>query len=202
MRTFKQGVADWVTVRIEDATGAGITGVVYNSGSLAVKIAKAGAAAVTKTLAAPDWVEEANGYYWIKLTAGDLDTVGMLSLIWIYAGAEAALDARVSQNLEDDTYQRVADLGNDTASIIENQADAFLELARLRALLHDNIYIDQQFFTTIAGKQCLTSARLRAYDTKANADAHGATGLLYTYLQEATYDGSGNCTSYKLTRDA
>jgi hypothetical protein len=92
---YRQNVADWITVRIEDAAGDGVTGIAYDDASLAVKVAKAGAASVTKTLTAVDWVAQSDGYYWVKLLAADLDTVGAADLIVIYDGIAFAFPFRV-----------------------------------------------------------------------------------------------------------
>lgn len=70
-------------------------------------------------------------------------------------------------------------------------------VARILALSYDNIHEDSQ---TYDGDGRLTSARFRAYDTAAHALAGGVTGLLYTYTIGATYDGSGHCTKFTMTR--
>ena len=68
-------------------------------------------------------------------------------------------------------------------------------LDRIAGLLHDNVYVD----TIVATNGPATSARVRIYDSAANAATHGATGLLYTYTMSATYTGAV-LTSYSLVR--
>lgn len=84
-------------------------------------------------------------------------------------------------------------------SSLELKVDSLIaSVARVLALSYDNINEDQQAYD---GGKRLTSARARAYDTAANALAGGLTGLLYTYAIAAAYDGSGNCTSFTMTRN-
>ena len=68
-------------------------------------------------------------------------------------------------------------------------------------MLHEIAVIDTQVWTTISGRTVLTSARLRTYDSKANAQAAGATGLLATYTMTATYDANGLQTNFELVLD-
>lgn len=61
-------------------------------------------------------------------------------------------------------------------------------LGIIKGLLHDNGVLDQEVYGhTFEGQKYLTSARLRTYDTKANAQAAGATGLIDTYTLTGTY---------------
>lgn len=244
---YSQSVADWACVRIEDSAGAGITGIAWNAAGLAFKLAKSGLAAATKTLSsASDWVEQANGYYWVALTSGDLDTVGPCMLIVIYNGTELAVPFRVYVNDLDQIGTRTQNIKTKTDTLPATPADEATLLAvkaktdnlpanpasqtnldvavstrlaaasytapdnatvaaikaatdRLLGLVHDNAVMDQQVYD---GDGRLTGARLRCYNSKANADAAGATGLLFTYLITATYGGGGELTSYKVTRDA
>ena len=46
----------------------------------------------------------------------------------------------------------------------------------------------------------MLTARLRIYDSKTNAQAHGATGLVATYSVTATYDVNGLDT-YLMVKD-
>src|SRR5574343_121413 len=225
MLPLKQSVADWITARIEGADGVGVTGLVYNSAGLSLRLAKAGAAAATKTLGATDWVEQSNGYYWTKMSASDLDTVGPGTLIVIYAGSEVAVPFRVSANLVDDVATTATGVKVKTDNLPANPASQTnLDVAvstrlaaasytapdnasiatilantvRLLGLTHDNVYIDQHAFD---GDGNLTGARLRCYDSKTNADTHDVTGLQGTYLVTATYVNKLQ-TSFKMTRDA
>lgn len=165
---FKLSTPDWCTVRLEDAFGVGVTGVAYNSGLLAFKIAKNGAAATTKTLAsAAEWQEQSNGFYWVKLTAPDLDTLGAGSLIPIYNSIEQmAVPFRVNTG----------------------------DLDKVLGLNDHNTVRDQMVYSGTD----LTSARIRSYDTAANATSAGATGLLQTWTMTATYSSPGVLSTYKI----
>ena len=62
-------------------------------------------------------------------------------------------------------------------------------------LVNRHIYIDTTVFD---GDGNMTSARVRIYDSAANATTHGAGGLLYTLTVTATYSG-GNLSTYLAT---
>lgn len=68
---------------------------------------------------------------------------------------------------------------------------------RALGLMNENTYIDNTVFNGPGGE--LTAMRIRCYDSKANADAHGATGLVATYLVEAVYLAVGQVQTYKMT---
>lgn len=76
-------------------------------------------------------------------------------------------------------------------------------IARLLGLAHENAVVDQQ---TYNGDGLLTSARLRVYDSAANAAAAFSivpaaynTGLKFIYQVQATYS-TGDLASYMITR--
>jgi len=57
-----------------------VTGIVF--GAVTVKLKKFGDVAfATKTMTAPDWVELGNGYYTLKLSPTDMDTVGTIAIL-------------------------------------------------------------------------------------------------------------------------
>lgn len=68
-------------------------------------------------------------------------------------------------------------------------------LVKAVGLLHENSVMDQTSYSS--GK--LTGARIRLYDSKANALLATNTGKLYEYQVAATYVG-GNLTTYTVTR--
>lgn len=68
------------------------------------------------------------------------------------------------------------------------------QLTRALGLMHENSVIDQTVFD---GSNNLTAARMRTYDSKAHAQAAGATGLVATYTITATYTGS-NVSTYNV----
>jgi hypothetical protein len=65
-------------------------------------------------------------------------------------------------------------------------------------LLYQNSVLDQQEYVD----QKLIWARLRCYDSAANAEAAGTTGLLRTYAVTANYDGVGLATLFRITQVA
>jgi hypothetical protein len=70
-------------------------------------------------------------------------------------------------------------------------------LLRMLALNHENAVLDQQTYD--AGRRLLT-ARLRGYDTQANAALAGATGLLFEWNVVSTYDVNGRNNLFKIDR--
>lgn len=81
----------------------------------------------------------------------------------------------------------------------EVMKNLFDTLPILQGLSHDNSVLDQQVYDSNDPPRLL-SARLRSYSTRAAAEAAGASGLVNTYIITATYDGSGNQTTYTLVR--
>lgn len=65
------------------------------------------------------------------------------------------------------------------------------QMIRAMGLLHENSVMDQTLYN---GGNNLTSARLRIYNSKANANAATGTGLLATYTVAATYTGDNLLT--------
>jgi len=56
------------------------------------------------------------------------------------------------------------------------------------ALEHDNAVVDQQQYNhTYQGRKYLTDARIRAYNSKVNAEAAGTTGLIHQFTLHAEY---------------
>lgn len=69
---------------------------------------------------------------------------------------------------------------------------------RLLGLVHENSVVDQQQYDP---DQNLTSARIRTYDSKANAILAGITGLRFQYTVLAEYAG-GLLSKYQINREA
>lgn len=59
-------------------------------------------------------------------------------------------------------------------------------LNQMLGLADKNSYIDNWSFD---GSSRMTGCRKRVYDSKTNAEAHGATGLLYTFTITVSYSG-------------
>ena len=70
-------------------------------------------------------------------------------------------------------------------------------ILRMLGLVYDNSIVDQQVFDA---DENLLSARIRAYDSKANALLAGLTGLRFQYKVEAEYTG-GKLSKYQIVRD-
>jgi ribosomal protein S24E len=86
------------------------------------------------------------------------------------------LDAMFTIDAE---YERVAETVE--VSTIKSK------LSKILGLVHDNVVIDQHGYD---GNGNLTTARLRTYDSSANAAAAGVTGHLKTYRMLASYTGT------------
>jgi hypothetical protein len=76
-------------------------------------------------------------------------------------------------------------------------SDERINIKRILGLVHENSVVDQQ---TYNGNGMLLTARIRNYDSKANADLAGATGLLFTWYVTAIYSGL-NLINFKITKD-
>lgn len=202
---YKLGAASWILTRVEDAGGSPVTGLVFNSVGLSLRLASNGSAGAVKVLAgAGEWIEVGDGYYWVALTAADLAFMGVGALIVKYQGVTVAHQFRVEQtdfydlSASTEAAKLAAQSANTTTQDIAlDVADLVVAAQRLLGLVHDNVVIDQQAYGGPNGE--LTGARLRAYDSAANAQAAGAGGLLYTYTVFADYTG-GNLSLYRVTR--
>jgi hypothetical protein len=99
-------------------------------------------------------------------------------------------------------YQLFADAGFTTPSGFDIEAEAIeansdkTNILRILGLTHDNVVIDNHVYD---GNGNLVSSRIRHYDTKTNADAAGATGLLNTWIVDAVWTGE-QLDNYKVTR--
>lgn len=70
-------------------------------------------------------------------------------------------------------------------------------ILRLLGLAHENAILDQQVYDN---NRRLLSARLRAYNSKANAQAAGNDGLLFEWSIGASYDEHARSTLFKIER--
>lgn len=73
-----------------------------------------------------------------------------------------------------------------------------LHLLRLLGLQHENSVVDQQVFSS-TGR--LVSARIRAYDSTANAAAAANAGIKFVWTLQATYNSKDQLNSYKILRN-
>lgn len=84
-----------------------------------------------------------------------------------------------------------------TTATLSNTSTLIASSERILGLLHENTVVDQQVYD---GNGYLISSRIRAYDTKTNADAAGSFGLMYTWTMTASYTGA-NLTNFKIVRE-
>lgn len=95
------------------------------------------------------------------------------------------------------------DVGRTVSAGYEKQGETIdvsefrTNVLRLLGLVHENAVVDQQVYN-IDGN--ITSARIRVYDSKANATLAGLVGVRFSYTVQAAYSGS-DLTSYKILRD-
>lgn len=71
-------------------------------------------------------------------------------------------------------------------------------IIRLLGLERDNAVLDEIVYNT-QGR--MTSGRVRAYNSAANAQAAGATGLLFVWRISSSYNTAQQLTSYSLVRE-
>jgi hypothetical protein len=182
---YKQNVADWMTVRLEDSTGNPLTGILRTDGLLSAAIAKVGGAQAAKALGVGEWVEIADGEYWVKMLAADVDTLGAGLLKVKYNGVTFSYPFRVFVN-DVDTLRTAID------AILANTV-------LLLGLSEHQVYKDLLVYDVTTPTD-LVSARIRQYDTQANALAHGATGLLNTWSAVYTYSAPGILATVSVTK--
>ena len=82
------------------------------------------------------------------------------------------------------------------AETVEANSDK-TNILRILGLTHDNVHIDSHTYD-LQGN--LLTVRVRHYDTKANAQAHGTLGLLNTWNITATYE-SDRLKTYEVVRE-
>lgn len=73
-----------------------------------------------------------------------------------------------------------------------------IHLMRLLGLQHENSVVDQQVFSA-SGR--LLSARIRAYNTAADAATASNIGIRYVWSLQATYNNKDQLDSYKILRN-
>lgn len=97
----------------------------------------------------------------------------------------------------DPAYTVPADDYANAGESIEVSSDK-TNIERLLGLNHENSVLDQQ---TYDAARRLTGARLRAYDSKANAQAAGLQGLLYEWQIVTAYDAQNRATLFRIDRN-
>ena len=85
--------------------------------------------------------------------------------------------------------------------ILADTTDMVAKMLRVLGLNHENAFIDNM---VLDADNQLTSARIRIYDSKANADAatdgdNYTTGLIASYTMESSYTAVGKPDTYRVT---
>lgn len=183
MLELKKDTQVWVPVRLLDPTGAPVTGVVDTD--VLCSVLKSDGTEVIQGVGVSTWFEATTGAlagtgtYRVRLSASIVNVPGFLT----YAVQDSAVPPNVFVGV---------------ANIVENlEVDTYTLMLRGIGLMHENSVLDQ---TAYDGFNNLTAGRMRTYDTKANAQAAGATGLIATYTITATYVGK-NVQEYKVVRE-
>lgn len=144
-----------------------------------------------------DWTPQAGD---VKISKDGGDVANIETLPVAVGGAGSVLWKFTLSATEMQAQEVVVQVVN---AALEHQVfivDTGVASQALRALgLAQENFFEDSFVYDGAGR--LTSSRMRLYDTKANAEAHGVTGLLETYTVTATYDGNGRLASYLCSRD-
>lgn len=100
-------------------------------------------------------------------------------------------------------YQFYTDAGYTTPAAYDKQAETFdvnsikTNLLRILALHNENSVIDQQVYNPDGN---ITSARIRCYDSKANALLASTAGLQFQYAMSASYAGTF-LSNFTMTRE-
>lgn len=195
MLDIKRNNVAWVPVRLLDGA-IPVTGIPY--GDVQVTLFNANGDQNTISVNSGDWEEatvgalSGTGTYRLRIPGGEMGLLGFL--VYVVAVPSPATkfvgSIQVVENLESDTF--------DAVSTIPASLSALTTLVgRSLGLMHENSVLDQ---TAFDGQNNLTTARLRTYNSKANAEAAGATGLQSTYVISATYSGK-NVQTYTVVKE-
>jgi len=106
----------------------------------------------------------------------------------------------IAHTVESIAYFREVEQIFVTSSDVDDLAAAIL---RVLGLSHENAFIDN---TNFSANGQLISARIRIFDSKANAElatdgGTETTGLVATYSMTADYEGLGRLKSYRYLKD-
>ena len=158
--------------------------------------------------AAPLHVQASNGQVDLFARVKIYDIAGTLvdtvSLPHITEGLYGATKTFTTEGFFTAAYQFFVDSGFVTpeqnfdieVETIEANSDK-LNILRILGLTHDNVHIDQHVYDA---NNNLTDARVRHYQTKTQALAGGATGLLNTWTVNAIYSGT-QLQTYTVVRE-
>lgn len=132
---------------------------------------------------------------WTGPRATSLDNLDALVSSRLATAGYTAPDNTTIGTIDTKLGTPVTSVSADIAAVKVDTAANRIFLQKVVGLLYLNSVMDQQVFN---GSGSLTSARIRVYDTAANAQAAGLVGLLYTFTVGAVYDISNVLTSYTI----
>lgn len=226
MRWLKQNTAANVCVLMVLSNDRASPASSFSSGDLTIKISKNGGSFSTISVTA---VNLGNGWYSIPLTISHTDTLGELLLhveantadpydekylvvgidttasipnqVWDELIVSHVVPGSFGTGISGSSSATIAGAVWDVTVSGHTTAGTFGEMVGngisiLRGLVHENTVIDNQAYTS----GLLTSARVRSYDTKTNALAAGATGVLWTFTITIQYTGT-QISKYTLVRE-
>lgn len=143
---------------------------------------------------------------YVRVTILDpaFSTIATLYPVHITKGLYSVNWTPVAEGYYSAIYEFFTDAGYSTVALdypnggesIEVSSDK-TNILRLLGLNHENAVLDQQ---TYDGARRLLSARLRAYNSKANAEAAGVTGLLFEWRIVTAYDAQNRATLFRIDR--
>lgn len=127
------------------------------------------------------------------------DTLATLSDQLDLVALEANIEGHVTTALDAQGYTTARAVRLDNLDVVLSAVKLSTDI--VKALVHDNSVVDNQSWHTHAGADYLKGARIRHYDSKANAQAAGAIGLLYTFTIYAEYSGDRQIL-YRVVRES
>jgi ribosomal protein S24E len=155
----------------------------------------------------------------LQILASDGDT-GLYGEIRVYSSAMALVATLDADHTADGVYsvawtpsqegvytfvgQLYTDVGRTIDAGYEKQGEQIdvntikSSLVRILGLHHENAVVDMQTYDTEGN---MVTARVRIYDSKANAQAGGATGVVNQYSIAAAYTG-GALSKYTMVLDS
>lgn len=194
MQIFKQGTVNELIIGIaDDVTQTGVAGLLFTD--VTAEVSKEGQTGNTaKVLVANDWHEHGSGWYRLKLSATDTDTLGtgLLVLTLGSSGSKAGYPFQVVANTEADVMSRLgAPAGASVSADIATNLHAALGL-----------YVVIGAPTYNPSTPDLATVRVRLYDSAANANADdGVTGLVVEFTKTITYSATAlSGSAHQLTK--
>lgn len=219
---FKQSTINSIAIGIVDnVTQLGVTGLLFTD--VTCKLVKSFGVEVTKTLAGTDWTEIGDGWYWIKLSAGDCDTLGPGFIVVTTGTQKGAYPFQILANNSADVMAR---LGTPVGASIDADiiANAPVAGGALEASVQavkaktdnlpaspaavgsnmgtvTNVTGDVQGKVLGGGASAMTAAGVRAVDATGAAVAPAATALStvqWTNARAALVDNADAAVSSRL----